>query len=300
MAATQTVLVPQLGGITAGYVLRGANGGGFDPSKPTFVMINGMYMCSSIFSQQFDDARLAAAANLLAIEPPGTGATWCMTTEHWTYWDAAAMALQVMERLGVEKAYALGSSAGGFIVTRMALLAPERVQGIVMLGTSMDYESSASRAKGCWDAKSLLSIVLDLWTNEDSEFVMDGEGRKIISSMGFHPFNNPEQIARWCCHLDDVYSGEAGRKRAKMCLLNILTRDGLLMRLEDVKCPVHWLQGSLDKMFGTSMPAEHIKLFTSAPQAILTCVPGGGHYLNATNPKEVNDAMVRMLTTENR
>lgn len=130
MAATQTITVPQLGGISAGYVVHSSSTSGphaIDPSKPTIVMINGMYMCSSIFSEQFADPRLTAAANLLAIEPPGTGATTCAKTDHWTYWDAAAMALQVMERLGVEKAFALGSSAGGWIVARMALLAPERV-----------------------------------------------------------------------------------------------------------------------------------------------------------------------------
>jgi len=129
MAATQTISVPQLGGITAGYVVSGSGGSNtIDPSKPTIVMINGMFLCSSIFSEQFANAKLTAAANLLAIEPPGTGATICEKTDHWTYWDAAAMALQVMDRLGVEKAFALGSSGGGFIVARMALLAPERVR----------------------------------------------------------------------------------------------------------------------------------------------------------------------------
>ena len=37
------------------------------------------------------------------------------------------MALQVMEALGIDKAFALGTSQGGWIVARMALLAPERV-----------------------------------------------------------------------------------------------------------------------------------------------------------------------------
>jgi microsomal epoxide hydrolase len=37
------------------------------------------------------------------------------------------MALQVMDKLGIEKAFALGTSQGGWIVTRMALLAPDRV-----------------------------------------------------------------------------------------------------------------------------------------------------------------------------
>lgn len=105
----------------------------------------------------------------------------------------------------------------------------------------MDYESSASRAKGCWDPKSLLSIVADLWSEPDEDFYLDGEGRKIITSMGFHPLNAPEQVASWCRHIDGTYSRLEGQKRAKMCLINLLSRDGLLMRLADIQCPVHWL-----------------------------------------------------------
>lgn len=139
MAATRTISVPQLGGMTAGYAIASSSGdsdGTIDPSKPTIVMINGMYMCSSIFSEQFADARLTAAANLVAIEPPGTGATTCATTDHWTFWDAAAMVLQVMERLGVQRAFVMGTSAGGWIAARMALLAPERVSLDVPRGRS--------------------------------------------------------------------------------------------------------------------------------------------------------------------
>jgi microsomal epoxide hydrolase len=64
--------------------------------------------------------------NLLAIEPLGHGSTSC-PSEHFTYWDSALMALQVMDKLGIDKAFALGTSQGGWIVTRMALLAPDRV-----------------------------------------------------------------------------------------------------------------------------------------------------------------------------
>jgi len=105
----------------------------------------------------------------------------------------------------------------------------------------MDYESSASRAKGAWDSKPLLDIIVDLWTEPDPDFVLDGEGRKMITSMGFHPLNASD-IAFWCRHLDDTYSGLEGQKKAKMCVVNLLSRDGLLMRLEDIKCPVLWLQ----------------------------------------------------------
>lgn len=49
-------------------------------------------------------------------------------------------------------------------------------------------------------------------------------------------------------------------------------------------------------MFGTVIPKEHIKLFTSSVEARLNFVEGGGHYLNATSPHEVEDAILEMVS----
>jgi pimeloyl-ACP methyl ester carboxylesterase len=121
MAAKTTINVPHLGGISAGY-----RSTGIDPAKPTVVLINSMCTTSSLYNDQFNSKSLTNAVNLLAIEPLGHGAT-SSTTEHFTYWDSAIMALQVMEAQGVKKAIVLGTSQGGWIVVRMALLAPEKV-----------------------------------------------------------------------------------------------------------------------------------------------------------------------------
>lgn len=55
------------------------------------------------------------------------------------------------------------------------------------------------------------------------------------------------------------------------------------------------MQGTDDVPYGTKVPAEHIKLFTSSKEATLTLVEGGNHYLNATNPKEVGAALLQMV-----
>lgn len=121
MAAKTTIRVPHLGGISAGY-----RSTGIDATKPTLVLINSMCTTSALYDEQFKSKTLTDAVNLLAIEPLGHGAT-TSATEHFTYWDTAIMALQVMEALNVQKAFALGTSQGGWMVVRMALLAPEKV-----------------------------------------------------------------------------------------------------------------------------------------------------------------------------
>ena len=139
MAATTTIEVPHLGGIKAGYRL---SGDAVDATKPTVVLINSMCTTVSLYNEQFASKTLTDAVNLLAIEPLGHGAT-SAPVEHFTYWDTAIMALQVMDKLGVKKAFALGTSQGGWMVVRMALLAPERVS--VYIGQLRLHGEGANR-----------------------------------------------------------------------------------------------------------------------------------------------------------
>ena len=138
MAASKTVQVPHLGGIKAGYALANDT---YDPSKPTCVLINSMCMTVSLYQAQFQDPQLTAAMNLLAIEPLGHGSTSC-AAEHFTYWDTAIMALQVMDQLGIKQAFALGTSQGGWMVARMALLAPDRVRPPPSSASSYEGQNS--------------------------------------------------------------------------------------------------------------------------------------------------------------
>ena len=118
----KTVEVLHLGGIQAGYQMPKP----YDSSKPTLVLINSFTTDSELYKAQYEDKRLTDQMNLLAIEPLGHGQTRTKLRQ-FTYWDTAIMALQVLEALGIKKAYALGTSQGGWIVARMALLGPDVV-----------------------------------------------------------------------------------------------------------------------------------------------------------------------------
>ncbi|RJE16639.1 Alpha beta hydrolase, partial [Aspergillus sclerotialis] len=91
----------------------------YDPSKPTLVLVNSFTTSSDLYRQQFDNDKLTATMNLLAIELLGHGQTRTQR-ENWTYWDTAEMNLQVLDALNIDKAFVLGTSQGGWITTRMA------------------------------------------------------------------------------------------------------------------------------------------------------------------------------------
>ena len=141
MSNTKTVHVPHLGGIDAGYQMPHP----YDPSKPTLVLVNSFTTSSELYRRQYADKKLTDKMNLLAIELLGHGKTRTKS-ENFTYWDTAIMNLQVMEALGVKKAFVLGTSQGGWITVRMALLAPDRV-GNTRLEVKLTMDGGLMKAK---------------------------------------------------------------------------------------------------------------------------------------------------------
>lgn len=120
---TQTITVAHLGGITASYRLSPS----FTASKPTLVLVNSFLTSAALFDSFFANDALTSRMNLLAIELLGHGQTRAHEAEHWTYWDTAVMNLQVMEALGVQRAFVMGTSQGGWVTVRMALLGGKKV-----------------------------------------------------------------------------------------------------------------------------------------------------------------------------
>ncbi|OSS44002.1 hypothetical protein B5807_11423 [Epicoccum nigrum] len=294
-SSTVPITLTHLGSLKVGYRLTN---NAVDPAKPTLVCINSMCMTTALFDAQFNDTKLTNTLNILAIEPLGHGSTTLPTkASHFTYWDSAAVALEVMGTLGVQKAFLLGTSQAGWIIVRMALLAPERVLGLLPLGTSMDAETAESREKGCWDPVPLLKPFAQNWASAapTPDFEIDDQWCGMVASFGFGAHATDESTAFWTKILKETYVGDEGRKKARMAVLCLMSRDSLLLRLSDVTCPVYWLQGTDDLPYGCLIQHEQIELFTESKERKLSILEGGAHYLNATNPREVNEAIMAML-----
>ncbi|ETS74517.1 hypothetical protein PFICI_14383 [Pestalotiopsis fici W106-1] len=292
MVAVRTIDLPFLG-IRAGYALDDKT---FDPAKPTCVLVNSMCMTSALFRPQFEDETLTKFMNLVAVEPLGHGATTC-ASQQFTYWDSARMALLVLDHLKIDKFFALGTSQGGWLVTRLALLAPDRIQGLLLLGTSMDCESADSRTKGCWDPVPFFKPFLQSWTSAEPTptFSPSQDWLGACTGLGFGSAGSAENTEFWNRTISEVYKGDEGRQKLKMATICLAERDSLLLRLEYITCPVHWLQGSEDAVYSTQIATEQIALFTSSSDAHVSFVEGGAHYLSASNPVEVNQALLALV-----
>lgn len=284
---TSTIDIPHLGGSTIGYRF----GREYDPSLPTMVMVNSFTTSVELYRSQFADPELLDTMNLLAIEPYGHGATRA-TYEQFTYWDSAIANLQVLEALGITEAFALGTSQGGWIVTRMAMLAPSVIKGVVVFGTSMDYESQASRDRGCWNADDFAGASIDaLATPVGDDWVVDTDFVVGVLGAGLGENVSADEQQFWIRTYQENYTGDAGRRRLRTSTINLRDRDGLEARLDEVTCPVLWIQGTADQVYSVANAEDGIARFTASPSAELTIVDGGQHFLTASNPEVANPAL---------
>lgn len=283
---TNTIQIPHLGTSTVGYRF----GKPYDPALPTLIMNNSFTTSAELFRPQFADPELMKVANLLAIEPYGHGQTYAGYRQ-FTYWDSAIANLQVLDALGIAEAFALGTSQGGWIVTQTAMLAPDRIKGILPLGTSMDSESQRSRELGCWNGTEFCTPAIDALAEPvaDDWKVPEGFVDGVLDS-GLGDRVTPEDRAFWLDVYRQNYSGDAGRERLRICAINLRDRDSLNARLDSVTCPVLWLHGTADSVYSVANAQDGIARFTQSADAKLEIIEGGQHFLSASDPRQVNAA----------
>ncbi|MEX5717785.1 alpha/beta fold hydrolase [Geodermatophilus maliterrae] len=287
----ETITVPHLGTSAIGYRL----GGAYDASLPTLVMVNSFSTSAELYRPQFADGELRATVNLLALEPYGHGRTRA-SYEQFTYWDSAIADLQVLDALGIPEAFVLGTSQGGWVAARMAVLAPRTVKGIIVLGTSMDYESQRSRDLGCWDGIGFNTPAIDALAEDvGDDWVVPVELVDAVLEEGFGEDVPPEERTFWHATYQENYAGDAGRQRLRLSAINLRDRDGLHGRLDSVRCPVLWMHGTADPVYSVADAEDEITMFVDSADAELRVVDGGRHFLSASNPGEVDTATVEFV-----
>jgi len=258
-------------------------------------MVNSFSTSVDLYRPQFADEELSKTANLLALELYGHGETRA-TYGQFTYWDTAIANLQALKALGIPEAFVLGTSQGGWICARMAMLDPSAIKGIIPLGTSMDFESQRSRDLGCWDGIEFCTpSIAGLSESVDEDWVVPMEFVDAVLGAGLGEDVTPDERAFWHKTYQQNYVGDAGRKRLLISTINLRDRDGLHARLDSILCPVLWLQGSADAVYSVANAQEEIKLFTHSENAELRVIQEGQHFLSASDPEVVNSAAVEFI-----
>src|SRR3954451_20442000 len=236
MSDAETIQVPHLGTSTIGYRFAKP----YDAALPTLVLVNSFSTDVELYRPQFADEELTATANLLALEPYGHGRTRASYAQ-FTYWDSAIANLQVLDALGIPEAFVLGTSQGGWVAARMAVLAPRTVKGIIPLGTSMDSESQRSRDVGCWDGIGFNTPAIDaLAGSVGDDWVIPVELVDAVLAEGFGEDVPPEERTFWHEEHQRNYTGDAGRARHRMGSISRRTDDGPRVRVQRDRQVLLW------------------------------------------------------------
>lgn len=236
---------------------------------PAVILAHGFLMDRSMFGPQVDALR--GTHRVITWDERGFGDTR-YDGQPFSYWDLAADCLGLLDHLGIERAVVGGMSQGGFISLRVALLAPERVRGLILLNTQAGTEDPA--------VIPLYQGMVDSWVAEGPTDELAGTIAGLIVGT---PDLTDTWITRWRTR-DKTTLGQPGT--------TLLTRDDITGRLGEIQAPALVVHGSAD----AAISVDHAeRLAEGLPNAKLVVVEGGTHATNLTHPTEVNEAIQQLL-----
>lgn len=238
-------------------------------SGPPVILAHGFLMDRSMFGPQVE--ALAATHRVITWDERGFGDT-DYDGSPFTYWDSAEDCLALLDHLGIDRAVVGGMSQGGFISLRVALLAPERVRGLILIDTQAGTEDA--------EAIPLYQGMIDDWVANGPS---DELAEVIVGLIIGDPALNPGWIAKWKARPKEGL-GQPGA--------TLIGRDDVTGRLGEITAPALVIHGT-DDVAITMDKAE--ALTAGLADATLVAVEGGTHSANLTHPDVTNAAIVEFL-----
>jgi 3-oxoadipate enol-lactonase len=188
----------------------------------------------------------------------------------FTLWDSARDALALLDRLEIDRAIFVGSSQGGFVSLRAALLAPERVHGLGVMGTSAASEDPMQKAAH----EQLHTALFSAAAPPEALIEM------VIQSFfgqGFDP-------GPWREHFRGL-----PKEQASYSFRAAVDRDKVVTKLNRITAPTLVLHGSADPIYAPSHGKQIANGVADCRGYVL--VEGGSHFLSVTHPEPTNLAL---------
>ncbi|NKY85090.1 alpha/beta fold hydrolase [Nocardia veterana] len=252
--------------LDSGQVVSYIDHGG---SGPVVLLLHSYLMDADMFAPQLRS--LGPIYRLIAMDERGHGET--PADGPFTYWDVARDALGLLDHLGITRCAVVGTSQGGFIGLRMALLAPDRVAALALLGTSGAAEDPQAadayrQAAAAWrqlgPTRELLDMNATICLGQHDAAHWQAKWRKLSGD-----------------HIDRVLSP-------------LVERDSILDRAGEIRCPALVLHGSADAAYPVERAAELAAALPNAPAPVI--IDGGAHFLSLTDADAVEPHLLAFLS----
>jgi pimeloyl-ACP methyl ester carboxylesterase len=256
-----------------GHSVFSATGGQpVSADKPAVLFLHGAGMDHSVWTLQ---ARYVAhhGGSAVAVDLPGHGksAGPC----HDNIEAMAAWGWRAADALGLKRAYLVGHSMGALIAVEMAAAAPERTQGICLVGFAPE-----------------MPVHPDLLAAAKANQPVAGE---LVASWGFGPSghlggNDVPGLGMMSTGIRLLERAAPGVLHNDLAACNAYR--GAVEAAAKIKCPVVSVQGVEDRM----TPLKKAQaFFAKLPMRDAQALPGIGHMVMAEAPDRVTAGIKRML-----
>jgi 3-oxoadipate enol-lactonase len=234
---------------------------------PAVVLSHGFLMDQSMFDAQVQ--AMTPEYRVITWDERGHGGT--PASGAFSYWDSAADVLALLDHLGVQRAVLGGMSQGGFLSLRAALVAPDRVRGLILIDTQSGTEDPAMAPA--------YEELHETWITHGPAPVQE-----VVSSIILGPGQWDDWYAKWAA-ADKAQFTDAFR-----CLMD---RDDITSRLGEISCPALIVHGTADAAIPMTA-AEELRDGLGG-QARLAVIDGGTHASNVTHPAQVSAEILSFL-----
>ncbi|HEV7679368.1 MAG TPA: alpha/beta hydrolase [Candidatus Dormibacteraeota bacterium] len=252
--------IAQVNGRRVAYEDTGGGG-------PAVIFSHGLLMDREMFAPQLEALR--GEFRCIAWDARGHGDS-DEATEPFTYWDSAEDMFALAAHLGVERAFLVGMSQGGFLSLRAALRRPDFLLGLGLIDTQAGVEdpemADNDRAMG------------HVW----KEHGLNDDLAEIIAAMIMSPGypGNADWIAKW---------KRRPTEHIDMPLTPLLNREDLHDRLGEIAAPAIVVHGEVDAAISVELAQRLVDGLPNCERLVL--VPGAGHASNLSHPEPVNAAL---------
>lgn len=239
-------------------------------SGPAVILSHGFLMDREMFASQVDV--LAPEFRVITWDERGFGETE-FDGEPFTYWDSAKDCLGLLDHLGIDRTVLGGMSQGGFLSLRAALLAPERVRGLVLIDTQAGVEDPERLPA----YRQMQQTWLEAGPVDD---LVEVVANLIIGD----PVLNQVWIAKW---------RELERESLRAPCDCLLDRDDISARLGEISCPAIVFHGTADLSIGMQRAEELCSGLSGC--AGVVGIESAPHASNLTHPDAVNGPLLNFL-----
>lgn len=231
---------------------------------PAVIFCHGLLMDKSMFDAQV--AALRGEFRCVAWDARGHGES-DDALEPFTYWDSADDMFALAAQLGIERAFVVGMSQGGFVALRAALRRPEFVLGLGLIDTQAGEEEPEMVQQN----EAMAHVVKEHGLGDDLA--------ELIAALILTPGDpgNPAWIAKWKAR-------ETGH--TDMILTPLHSREDIHDRLGQITAPALVIHGEAD----AAIPVEKGRRMAGGLGACegFVVVQGAGHAANVSHPEPVN------------